>query len=67
MPLTVRELVEELAGDVCRCGKRKKKRQTFCSKCYFSLSASQRADLYNTVGFGYEEAYEAAVKTLESK
>lgn len=58
-------LVRELAGTTCRCGRSKKARQTFCSRCYFALSPPLRAALYRQVGEGYEEAYAAAVAALD--
>lgn len=63
--MTTRELIAELAGIVCRCGKPKGARWTFCAACYSQLPWPQQKALYQGVGQGYEEAYEAAVKTLE--
>lgn len=58
------ELIQELAGKVCRCDRPKRPRMTFCRGCYFALPASMRQDLYKRFGEGYEDAYEAAVAYL---
>lgn len=59
--MTNLELIQELRGTVCRCGKRKPTKMTFCSTCYHSLPAPKRAALYSRIGEGYAEAYAAAV------
>lgn len=61
------ELIAELAGETCRCGKSKQARHTFCRSCFLSLTPKQRAALYQRMGEGYEEAYAAAVKQLERR
>lgn len=60
-------LVRELAGTTCRCGRAKRARQTFCSRCYFALAPPLRATLYQRIGEGYEEAYAAAVAALAGR
>ena len=55
------DLVRELVGTACRCGKKKSARQTFCRACYFSLPKAMQQALYNRIGHGYEQAYAAAV------
>lgn len=60
-------LLEELAGKLCRCGGVKASKQTFCRFCYFKLPKAFRSALYKRVGEGYEEAYDAAVKVLEAE
>jgi len=65
--VTPRELIEELRGVKCRCGKSKTRRRTFCSSCYYALSATQRKRLYDLIGAGYEEAYQSACDTLLEK
>jgi hypothetical protein len=57
-------LVRELAGPVCRCGRPKSARRTFCSRCYYRLPPQLRSALYRRIGEGYEEAYAAAVAAL---
>lgn len=64
---TIAKLVAELKGTQCRCGKRKRARQTFCSDCYYRLPRNLRGALYQLVGQGYEAAYQAAVDYLEGK
>ena len=61
-----RPLIESLISEVCpACGKPKVARQTFCRKCYYTLSADQRKALYNRVGEGYEAAMVDAFNTLQ--
>lgn len=60
------KLLRELAGTVCRCGAKKKSRQTFCGRCYHSLPRSVALALYRRVGDGYEEAYAKALKHLKA-
>lgn len=58
----------EFTAEVCPvegCGKKKRKHQSFCSKCYFSLSKDMQNDLYKRFGSGYEEAHEDARDWLE--
>jgi hypothetical protein len=63
--MTARELIAELAGTTCRCGKLKSPRQTFCRICYFRLAKEMRDALYNGLGQGYEEAYARATDYLD--
>ncbi len=52
-----------LASDVCpACEKTKKKRQSFCLKCYRKLPRTTQQALYNPEG--YQETWEAALQTL---
>ena len=55
---------EELMSDGCACGRPKKSKYSFCYGCYMSLPGDMRRDLYQKIGDGYEEAYEAAIKWL---
>ena len=64
---TQTRLIRELKGTECRCGSEKQPDKTFCTKCYWSLPKSMRSDLYKRVGRGYEQAYERAVKFLETR
>lgn len=57
-------LVQELLGTVCRCGKKKGSRKTFCHSCYFSLPKPMQTALYRRVGAGYEAAYAQAAARL---
>ena len=58
------QLVRELSGTTCRCGRTKKANQTFCSKCYYALPEAMRLALCRRLGSGYEEAYDEAVREL---
>lgn len=60
-----RELIIELNGELCRCGKTKASGQTFCRRCYFALPRPMRSALYRRVGAGYEAAYAAAANHLQ--
>ncbi|HEV8639407.1 MAG TPA: hypothetical protein VG370_34800 [Chloroflexota bacterium] len=62
--MTTDGLIRELVGTVCRCGRPKAHRQTFCKPCYFALPPPVRAALYRGIGEGYEEAYADAVAAL---
>lgn len=62
--MTVHDLVGELASTTCRCGRTKRRRQTFCFACFHALPPPLRAALYRRIGEGYEEAYAAAVAHL---
>jgi hypothetical protein len=59
------ELLKELQGIVCRCGKVKRPHETFCKGCYWSLGQNQRNALYKRMGDGYEQAYAAAAAFLD--
>jgi len=55
----------QLMSDECACGSPKRPRHSFCYRCYRSLPRHMQHDLYQYIGDGYEEAYEAAVEWLE--
>lgn len=61
------KMIQELKGQVCRCGADKNAGNTFCLKCYYSLPKPLRAALYQRVGEGYEQAYEEAVAYMLSR
>ena len=63
--MTTSELLRELMGVRCRCRAKKRVRNTFCNKCYWSLPEAMRRALYRHVGEGYEEAYAAAATILD--
>lgn len=63
--MTTETLVHELARPACRCGRVKRPRQTFCSRCFQRLPPALKRALYRRIGEGYEEAYAAAVAALE--
>jgi len=60
-----RDLLKELAGSACRCGRVKRPRQTFCSRCFQRLPPALKRALYRRIGEGYEAAYQAAVASLD--
>lgn len=57
---TAREHIDELMGNQCQCGRSKQPRMTFCRRCYFRLPQAMRHALYQPVGGGYAQAYQAA-------
>lgn len=58
---------EQLMSNECFCGEYKQKRYSFCFICYHELPEEIREELSrHKIGQGYEAAYEAAVKSLES-
>lgn len=59
--------IVELKSEACYCGARKASLQTFCRREYYSLPVRMRHALYNRIGQGYEEAYQAARKYLFEK
>ena len=61
------ELLRELAGRKCICGKTKKAKQTFCYGCYRRLPHELKHSLYRRFGEGYEEAYAASERILRGK
>ena len=60
-----RDLIKELMGPKCRCGKAKGHGDTFCRGCYYVLPESMRPTLYRRIGEGYEDAYERACTVLD--
>jgi hypothetical protein len=48
----------------CWCGGHKKVTQSVCSRCWWKLDSEQRDSLYQRIGKGFEEAYEAAIEFL---
>jgi len=63
----VAELMAELMGMTCRCGRPKRSKNTFCSACYAALPKAMQRALYQRCGHGYEEAYAAAVVELSNR
>lgn len=62
--MTVEELITELMGRTCRCGKLKRSKKTFCQECFYALPKAMQMALYRRIGEGYELAYERAVEWL---
>ena len=65
--MTVRDMIAELAGNKCQCGKTKQAKQTFCSACFHALPVGLQRRLYLRIGSGYEAAYEAALSLLRGQ
>lgn len=65
--MTVREMIKELAGGVCRCGNDKKSGQTFCARCYHQIPRELQRALYLSVTNGYDAAYNRACEFLDGK
>jgi len=57
--------IDTLAGDGCICGRPKNRGRAFCYTCYKSLPVDMRQDLWQPIGNGFEDAYEAAVNQLD--
>lgn len=58
-------LARSLQSDLCpMCGKWKRPAQTMCPADYRKLPGQLKKDLYNRIGEGYEEAVDAAMKSL---
>lgn len=64
MPLSEspnQKALSDFCGTVCvHCKGTKKRGQSFCQRCYYSLPPNMRQALYRRFGSGYEEAYDAA-------
>lgn len=59
------DALRSLFSTLCpACGKSKVARQTLCRADFMKLPAGQRKHLYDGTGEGYEEAIEAAFKSL---
>lgn len=56
----IQQALQELDGTVCYCGAEKKKGQSFCKRCYFSLPKNMQRDLYKHISEGYAEIYDSA-------
>ena len=59
-------LFYEFNSNQCYCGNKKKPKTTFCYPCYSLLPKDMQWALFKKLGDGYEEAYDQAVKYLES-
>jgi predicted amidophosphoribosyltransferase len=64
--ITPRLAVSSLASELCpACGGKKKFRQTFCARCYFSLPKAMQRATYARLGSGYQEAIVDALNYLQ--
>jgi hypothetical protein len=59
------QIIQDLNGTVCLCGKTKESGHSFCYGCYRRLPRPMGSHLYRRVGQGYEEAFEAAARQLK--
>ena len=59
------EAIEILKNNQCRCGEGKLPRMAFCRDCFYKLPNAIRKALYARVGFGFEQAYDLAARTLD--
>jgi hypothetical protein len=59
--------LKELLGRICRCGRRKESKKTFCPLCYSSLPEEMKKGLYKPLAEGYVAAYLTAWKWLEAR
>jgi hypothetical protein len=58
------KLIEEFKGTVCRCGGKKRAKQSTCTTCYSVLPRHLKNAIYRRFGHGYEEAYTEADRIL---
>ena len=58
--------VNVLKSPECQCGRTKKPGRALCWPCYQPLPRYMQDDLHQSLGDGFEEAYEAAVAWLNS-
>ena len=59
--------LDTFKSDECLCGRSKKPRFAFCYQCYKKLPPDMQRALYKPFGGGYEQAFEAACKWLQSE
>jgi len=60
--------IRELIDTICPvCSDEKKKGESFCPHCYFSLTPEQRQALYTPWGNGYAEIYDGIRKELRAR
>jgi hypothetical protein len=65
MSMSVMEAINILRTTVCACGRAKKVRAAFCTRCWRQLSAATRDGLYQRLGRGFEAAYIAALEEIQ--
>ena len=59
--------IDCLKSDQCLCERSKKPGYSFCFRCYKALPADMQKALWQRMGFGYEEAFEAAAQWLQGE
>ncbi len=65
--LTAQAIRELNATDCAACGNNKNRAQSFCRRCYFSLSPAERISLYNTFSEGYASIYDELKTKLRAE
>jgi hypothetical protein len=60
-------LVNELQGNKCFCGARKRTMQAFCRRHYFALPPDKRQALWKGIFEGYVSAYQDARRYLKAQ
>lgn len=60
------QMLDILKGKACFCGAYKRPMMSHCRKCYYALPPEMRRALYQRFGQGYEAAFRASLKFLES-
>ncbi len=60
-----KEILSRYTSVKCFCGKLKHTYQSFCFECYQKLPREMKTALWKRFGYGYEEAYVAAVRKLQ--
>jgi len=58
--------VKVLAGEECQCDRPKNRGKAFCYRCFRELPTAMQRALYRPLGLGFEQAYEEAVKWLQT-
>lgn len=56
--------LEVLKNEECQCGNFKQYKKAVCYNCWGKLPDHMQKDLYKGIMFGFEEAYDDAVKWL---
>lgn len=67
MGMSLQESVDVLKSLKCRCGNDKPYSFALCRKCYSRLSPAIKKALYQKIGFGFEQSYDLACKTLDGE
>jgi len=58
--------IRALKNEECQCGRSKKSGYAVCFECYRRLPRDMQTALYRPINRGFQEAYEAAVKHLNT-
>lgn len=63
----LQKLVDDLQSITCICGRSKRSGESLCRTCYYALPQKIRMRLYDRIGEGYAEAFEAAENYLREE